>query len=94
MTNKHKHDHCKHENLQYCERCRVVHCLDCKHEFPQKETVYVEKIVYKDHNWLYPKVTWGEGANQSGNFNGVVPNKAVYDKDRFSKTVDACDHSG
>lgn len=96
MTGKHtKHDHCEHKNLEYCVHCRVVHCLDCKKEFPEKETVYVEKVVYKDR-WSYPvpSVTW-EAKNQDINITplvNAVSDKTVYDKDRFDRSSGMCAH--
>lgn len=82
---KHKHDHCKHENLKYCEHCKVVHCLDCEQEFPEKQIVIQEKIVYKERNpWTYPSVTWGAGQEKDVQVINAVSNKTVYDKDRFT----------
>lgn len=92
----HNHEHCKHDNLKYCEHCKVVHCLDCKQEFPEKVTVTVERIVYKERNgWTYPQVTW-EGSNQSSDVPLIItiPDKTVWDQDRFERNiVDACMHT-
>lgn len=91
MAGKHtKHDHCEHKNLEYCIHCKVVHCLECKKEFPEKETVYVEKIVYRDRQWSYPAVTWQ--GNQNTDFVVAVSDKMVYDKDRFTDAVRNCNH--
>lgn len=31
---------CKHKNLAYCPKCKVVWCKDCEKEWPEKEYVY------------------------------------------------------
>lgn len=85
MAGKHtKHDHCEHKNLEYCIHCKVVHCLDCKQEFPEKVTVTVEKVVYKDR-WTYPAITWED---KHPDLVVAVSDKTVYDKDRFVQTSD------
>lgn len=37
---------CKHKNLEYCPKCKVVWCKDCKKEWPEKEYIY-------PYNWTY-----------------------------------------
>ena len=35
-----KCDHgCKHESLNYCDKCGKVHCLKCGREWPQYEFI-------------------------------------------------------
>ena len=45
-----KHDHacpCRHEDIQYCAHCRVVHCKDCGREWQDNPSGY----------WYYPATT-------------------------------------
>lgn len=88
-SKNHAHNHCEHENLQYCKHCKVVHCLDCKQEWPEKETMVVEKVVYKDWKWTYTQPTIRYGQVQP-DLISAVSDKTVYDKDRF---VESCRHS-
>lgn len=82
MSHNHNHEHCKHEHLQYCNECKVVHCLDCQQEWPEKEIITIEKPVYKDwtKSWPEPRVTW-----QGSSPIEAISNKTVWDADRFDK---------
>lgn len=86
---KHKHNHCEHKNLEYCIHCKVVHCLDCRQEFPETKVVTVEKIVYKDR-WTYPQPTVSWEASSSDNtvpLINAISDKKVWDQDRFEHKI-------
>jgi hypothetical protein len=42
MANKHNHHHCecKHDNIKFCTKCKVPHCLDCGFEWVAKSPTY------------------------------------------------------
>lgn len=63
-----KHTHCNHENsLKFCAHCGVVYCETCNKEWPEKQVVTVEKVVYKDRytSWPYPQVTWDTSSSSA-----------------------------
>lgn len=53
---KHKCE-CKHENVRYCNNCKVVHCDGCNMEWVIRNTYYSPQITYTyatDTNELTP----------------------------------------
>lgn len=42
----HKHSQCcKHENIEFCAKCKVPYCVDCGHEWAEKCQL--------EHAWTY-----------------------------------------
>lgn len=59
MSAKNKHScTCKHESVEYCPTCKVVHCLNCKIEWTQRGFT----------TWTYPSygTYYGNATNTFG----------------------------
>ena len=51
----HKHTHCKHEKVEYCAECQVVHCLNCEKEWGKEAPpIEIWKLFYPPVPIVYP----------------------------------------
>lgn len=47
ITTAHDHPHCcAHNNLRYCQVCRLVYCLDCRKEWREGASAWIYQGQY------------------------------------------------
>ncbi len=63
MSHDHKHKHCAHAHLAFCQPCQLVYCHDCSQEWTPKCT------------WIWPN-TYG-GSLTYGTTTGTYPSGTV-----------------
>lgn len=62
---KHKCE-CKHQNVRYCDNCKVVHCDNCNQEWTAKVS-YNPYITY-----TYPSSQWTYTSSNQPTLGGVT----------------------
>jgi hypothetical protein len=55
----HKHDHCQHARLRYCQQCNKPYCLDCGAEWNLYTTYsyYSNPIIYPTYTPTFTSST-------------------------------------
>lgn len=68
MTHTHAHDHCKHENMAFCQQCQAAYCKDCTREW--KDCTFN----HFPYQWWYqsPTVTTGTDTIGTSSYTATV----------------------
>lgn len=89
MSNNHshnKHDHCEHKEVKFCNRCNVIHCLECKREWSDcKLDHHYNWPPFYTINDPLPRITYGY------TLNGNATNLTLDSTNPISATV--CSHN-
>lgn len=69
----HKHNHCKHDFIRYCEHCDICYCTKCGKEWGEKVTF---TYTYAPYVWTYRGVpytaTYDNGSYSLTTSNGTA----------------------
>ena len=90
-----KHNHsceCEHANVQYCKKCKVVHCLDCNMEWKAYPS-YPYNYPYNYPYWQYGQYNYPNGVyNSQLTAGGSSAGQASTISNQMQATVAACNH--
>jgi len=83
-----KHNHsceCEHSNVQYCKKCKVVHCLECNQEW--------RTVPNYTNTYSYPY--WGQLSNISlGQYTQHQNSQTAVSNQMQNSSQAVCNHQG
>ncbi len=93
MSHNHKHTcECEHENVRYCKRCKVIHCLDCNKEWSEKVTWTYS---YTPNYWQLSNKPWYEQPQFIwGNSTGTGAGQMAPSVTSGNISLSKCNHAG